>query len=210
MSNECKPVPDAWQFLSDGKWHNGDDRIKDHRKNTEEAGYPTRDLYAAAPQPPALGGEPIKRYCFEGSHQTCDCGNPDRAVSVERSDGEYVKYNDHQAHLARLQAEIGRLRERVTPTHKSLISKHAEIIRERDQLKTDLAERWEQIAELNSEIVKLKRRGDDAISNLKMARFALIDIKNGNASSLTTIREMAAEALKATESVSQYGEGVET
>lgn len=37
-----KPV--AWQFFQDGEWWNGDDRIKDHRKNTEEAGFPIRDL----------------------------------------------------------------------------------------------------------------------------------------------------------------------
>lgn len=41
----------AWRFYQDGKWRNGDDRIKDHRKNTEDAGIPTRDLYA---QPPAV------------------------------------------------------------------------------------------------------------------------------------------------------------
>jgi len=42
--------PVGWQFYQDGKWWFGDDRIKDHRKNTEEAGYPVRDVYAA-PQP---------------------------------------------------------------------------------------------------------------------------------------------------------------
>src|SRR5690554_4810598 len=42
--------PVGWQFYQDGKWWHGDDRIKDHRKNTEEAGYLTRDVYAA-PQP---------------------------------------------------------------------------------------------------------------------------------------------------------------
>lgn len=39
----------AWQFFHDGKWWNGDDRIKDHRNNTEAAGYPIRDLYTAPP-----------------------------------------------------------------------------------------------------------------------------------------------------------------
>ena len=38
--------PVGWQFYQDGKWWNGGDRIKDHRKNTEEAGYPIRDVYA--------------------------------------------------------------------------------------------------------------------------------------------------------------------
>lgn len=35
----------GWQFYQQGKWWNGDDRIKDHRKNTEAAGIPTRDVY---------------------------------------------------------------------------------------------------------------------------------------------------------------------
>src|SRR5690554_7431403 len=42
--------PVGWQYYQDGKWWHGDDRIKDHRKNTEEAGYPIREVYAA-PQP---------------------------------------------------------------------------------------------------------------------------------------------------------------
>ena len=41
-----KLVPVGWQFYEDGKWWNGDDRIKDHRKNTEEAGVRVRDVYA--------------------------------------------------------------------------------------------------------------------------------------------------------------------
>ena len=47
---EVDQEPVAWQFFQDGKWWNGGDRIKDHRKNTEAAGYPVRDLYAH-PQP---------------------------------------------------------------------------------------------------------------------------------------------------------------
>ncbi|RZI91633.1 MAG: hypothetical protein EOP15_00065 [Pseudomonas sp.] len=38
----------GWQFYQQGKWWNGDDRIKDHRKNTEAAGIPTRDVYTHA------------------------------------------------------------------------------------------------------------------------------------------------------------------
>lgn len=37
----------GWQFYQDGRWWNGDDRIKDHRTNTEAAGYPVRNVYAA-------------------------------------------------------------------------------------------------------------------------------------------------------------------
>ncbi|OVE45543.1 hypothetical protein, partial [Chromobacterium violaceum] len=40
----------AWQFYDQGRWHNGNDQVKDHRKNTEAAGIPTRDLYSR-PQP---------------------------------------------------------------------------------------------------------------------------------------------------------------
>ena len=40
----------GWQFYQHGEWWNGDHRIKDHRKNTEEAGFRVRDVYAA-PQP---------------------------------------------------------------------------------------------------------------------------------------------------------------
>jgi hypothetical protein len=40
--------PVGWQFYQDGKWWNGDDRIKDHRKNTEAAGYPVRDVFTHA------------------------------------------------------------------------------------------------------------------------------------------------------------------
>lgn len=38
----------GWQFYQQSKWWNGDDRIKDHRKNTEAAGIPTRDVYIHA------------------------------------------------------------------------------------------------------------------------------------------------------------------
>lgn len=50
-ANQGEPV--AWQFYQDGKWWNGDDRIKDHRKNTENSGYKTRELYAEQPEPVA-------------------------------------------------------------------------------------------------------------------------------------------------------------
>jgi hypothetical protein len=41
--------PVAWQFFQDGKWHNGME-VNDHRKHTEAAGTPVRDLYTASPQ----------------------------------------------------------------------------------------------------------------------------------------------------------------
>lgn len=52
--------PVGWQFYQYGKWWNGDDRIKDHRKNTEEAGFRVRDVYAV-PQPAEQQPEPISR-----------------------------------------------------------------------------------------------------------------------------------------------------
>ena len=45
--------PVGWQFYQHGEWWNGDDRIKDHRKNTEEAGFRVRDVYATS-QPELL------------------------------------------------------------------------------------------------------------------------------------------------------------
>lgn len=36
----------GWQFYQGGHWYSGNDRIHNHRKNTEEAGIPTRDVYA--------------------------------------------------------------------------------------------------------------------------------------------------------------------
>lgn len=49
---EQQPAPNeqmvvaGWQFYQDGKWWNGDDRIKDHKKNTLAAGFRVRDVYA--------------------------------------------------------------------------------------------------------------------------------------------------------------------
>jgi hypothetical protein len=45
----------GWQFLQDGKWHFGCDNVKDHRKNTEAAGFPVRDVFSA-PQPAVPDG----------------------------------------------------------------------------------------------------------------------------------------------------------
>ena len=50
-SQGVRAVPVGWQFFYDGKWWNGDDRIEGHRENTEAAGYPVRDVYAAPAQP---------------------------------------------------------------------------------------------------------------------------------------------------------------
>lgn len=41
----------GWQFYQDGKWWNGDDRIKGHKKNTQEAGFRIRDVYAISDGP---------------------------------------------------------------------------------------------------------------------------------------------------------------
>lgn len=50
--------------------------------------------------------------------------------------------------VARLRDEIERMRERVTPTHKSLIGKHAEIIKERDALRALLEAEKKQHAQV--------------------------------------------------------------
>ena len=41
--------PVAWQFFRGGRWHNGTE-FYDHRKHTEAAGVPVRDLYTHSPQ----------------------------------------------------------------------------------------------------------------------------------------------------------------
>lgn len=55
----------AWQFFDGHKWWNGDDRIKDHRKNTEEAGYPVRDLVVATHAPKADSMSLPQGWCVE-------------------------------------------------------------------------------------------------------------------------------------------------
>src|SRR5690606_30676302 len=53
--------PVGWQFYEDGEWHDGSRKIKDHRKNTEAAGIPTRDVFAApvAAQPHLYDGDTL-------------------------------------------------------------------------------------------------------------------------------------------------------
>jgi chromosome segregation ATPase len=43
-----QPAPVAWQFYEDKRWWNGDERIPNHRANTEAAGIPVRNLYTAS------------------------------------------------------------------------------------------------------------------------------------------------------------------
>jgi hypothetical protein len=45
------PEPCGWQFFQDGKWHNGME-TNNHRKNTEDAGFPVRDVYPSPQQKP--------------------------------------------------------------------------------------------------------------------------------------------------------------
>ena len=49
--------PVAWQFFEGGKWHNGME-VNDHRKHTEAAGVPVRDLYTTPPQRSESSGKP--------------------------------------------------------------------------------------------------------------------------------------------------------
>ncbi|MCE0967841.1 hypothetical protein [Pseudomonas sp. NMI4491_12] len=71
--------PVGWQFYQDGKWWNGDDRIKDHRKNTEDAGYPVRDVFAHVDP-----GE-VERLCAELNEWKQRCQyNADTAHDVGR------------------------------------------------------------------------------------------------------------------------------
>ncbi|KPX44843.1 Uncharacterized protein ALO68_03889 [Pseudomonas syringae pv. helianthi] len=121
---------------------------------------------AAAPQPPALGGEPV---VIGTLHRDCD-----ERIVFESSGEIHIKdgmpvYDD--THLAPLQAEIERLNaesERQLFSIQTLIADRdaekamkGKAREQRDQLKAELADRWEQISELNSEIVGLKARCDE-------------------------------------------------
>ena len=120
--------PVAWQFYQDGKWWNGDDRIKDHRKNTENSGYKTRELYAEQPEPAAdhTQCEECKGWGYhenhhEGGGTECgECGGsgnaslavvmviPDRVevepfTTIDRGSKNYkAGYNAALAEVARL------------------------------------------------------------------------------------------------------------
>ena len=61
----------TWQFYQDGKWWNGDDRIKDHRANTEAAGIPIRELFTA-PQPVAQNVEWFFYDAENGNIELCE------------------------------------------------------------------------------------------------------------------------------------------
>lgn len=67
-----------------------------------------------------------------------------RSAEIAMRDGYIVEgFYTHAdpGEVERLRAELERMRERVTPTHKSLIGKHTELIRERDTVRAQLAER---------------------------------------------------------------------
>lgn len=83
------------------------------------------EVLAVAPQPPALGGEPIKRYDMD---QT-GCAELD-------ADGVWVRYDDHRACLAPYQAEIWRWKDAAEQS----TQKQIKLILERDQLKARVAD----------------------------------------------------------------------
>lgn len=62
---EQQDGPVGWQFYQDGKWWNGDDRIKDHRDNTEAFGYRTRNVYAHPANQEVKSPDPITAFAFE-------------------------------------------------------------------------------------------------------------------------------------------------
>lgn len=78
-----KGEPVAWQFFQDGKWHNGMD-TKNHRTNTEAAGFPTRDLYTHPA--PAVAQEPVVRRTL-GYEQ----GIQDAAKMLDTKADDYAK-----------------------------------------------------------------------------------------------------------------------
>jgi hypothetical protein len=71
LGQEIEQEPVAWQFLQNGKWHNGTE-FHSHRKNTEAASVPVRDLYTTPPQRKPLTDEEIF---------ACENSVPDEIVS---------------------------------------------------------------------------------------------------------------------------------
>jgi hypothetical protein len=49
QSAEPEQEPCGWQFFQDGEWHNGS-LLNNHRKNTEDGGWPVRDIYPSPPR----------------------------------------------------------------------------------------------------------------------------------------------------------------
>lgn len=118
---------------------------------------------AAAPQPPALGGE-LKTlawiYCEDQEKKIDWFVGALEEVPVNTALIDRAHYDAQQAEIERLTAENTALRAAGEICAGAI--PHLDSARqERDQLKADLAERWEQIAELNSEAVQLKARCED-------------------------------------------------
>lgn len=73
--------------------------------------------------------------------------------------------------VERLRAEIESMRERVTPTHKSLIGKHAEIIKERDLLREKLADAQALLRDCHAEFDIAEASGFEVEMRKKIAAF---------------------------------------
>ncbi|MEE5046272.1 hypothetical protein V2J81_23220 [Pseudomonas alliivorans] len=187
MSNEFKkgftdPVGDCGKFeasIDVGAWGARIAVFGDTPADAEQL----RDVVFAAitaPQPPALGGEHqskllklaanlANRRPLRPLHDLCErqssiktsrlieyvemCGDTLAAIALDIR-------NHTDACRAPLLAEIASERE----LRRELgvrVHQLKDELKDVAQLKADLAERWEQIAELNSEIVKLKARNDE-------------------------------------------------
>lgn len=124
-------------------------------------------MTGAAPQPPALGGEVevVHQYLSKGYFQSWQPLSAEE-VDVAKQEGFEVRELIDRAHLDPLQAEIERWKA-ISAVQKDRMDVALELAKEhreeRDQLKADLAERWEQIAELNSEAVQLKARNAELV-----------------------------------------------
>ena len=101
MSERYMLEPVGWQFYQDGKWWNGDDQIKDHRKNTEEAGFRVRDVYAT-PQPELLTVDvllavPDERKAFDAANLRDYFGGP---LSYRERDIAFMAWQARSALVA--------------------------------------------------------------------------------------------------------------
>lgn len=72
----------SWQFYQDGKWWNGDDRIKDHKRNTQEAGYRIRDVYAFSDGPTLVEECPLVKALESIAEYWNQDGNEDAMLNA--------------------------------------------------------------------------------------------------------------------------------
>lgn len=75
----------VWQFYQNGEWHVGSN-THNHRENTENAGYPTRDLYV---YPPEISSD-IKQEPVDSRHRAIISSLTGQQIGCTTGNGEDV------------------------------------------------------------------------------------------------------------------------